>query len=340
MTSLSFGKLPRNDLQRVSPQAELSIWELGSLLLERLSGARDLGSWNEEVRHLALFTALRDALEERVEVPDNRLSVSVVAQRFDFVRDCWRQHGLPLSGAVHLEVGCGVVNPFGRMFSHLMLGASRAYCLELDVPTAWDGPVRALARLAAAALVDPGRLFGDYPVTGREILTHIEGFDLARLQRGDPGGLDARRLVFLDRPVTATGLSPASVDVVFSNSVLEHLPDVGEAFAELSRVTRPGGFGFHGIDLRDHRWYEAPSTHPLEFLTIPPRDPIVLECNRLRHFEYEELFARHGFSVVDRGLGPKIPIPAELRARLAPPWRSMTDEQLEGTWTTFVVRKD
>lgn len=55
-----------------------------------------------------------------------------------------------------------------------------------------------------------------------------------------------------------------SVDMVFSNAVFEHLASPRIAFAHLYRVTRPGGFGFHQVDFRDHRDF----SRPLEYLLL------------------------------------------------------------------------
>lgn len=56
----------------------------------------------------------------------------------------------------------------------------------------------------------------------------------------------------------------ASVDVVLSNAVIEHSFDLEAAVAELARVTRPGGWGVHQFDHRDHRNFGR----PLEYLLM------------------------------------------------------------------------
>lgn len=64
------------------------------------------------------------------------------------------------------------------------------------------------------------------------------------------------------------GLADGSVDVVMSNAVLEHVEDIDKALRELRRVSRPGAWHFHQIDLRDH-WDQS---RPLEHLLLSGAD--------------------------------------------------------------------
>jgi SAM-dependent methyltransferase len=77
-------------------------------------------------------------------------------------------------------------------------------------------------------------------------------------------GLDARQLGGLvprfpgvafsvvDRLTALDGLAAASVDVVVSNSVLEHVADLPGLFASLARILTPEGVMLHRVDYRDH----------------------------------------------------------------------------------------
>jgi SAM-dependent methyltransferase len=87
------------------------------------------------------------------------------------------------------------------------------------------------------------------------------------------------------------------VDLVLSNSVLEHVDDVAGMVADLAKVTAPGGRHFHFIDLRDHFF-----KHPFEMLCyseaswrrfLNPGSNL----NRLRAWDYERLFSA-GFPLV------------------------------------------
>ncbi len=84
----------------------------------------------------------------------------------------------------------------------------------------------------------------------------------------------------------------ARFDLILSSSVLEHVVEPGRLIACLRALTADGGAGFHFVDLRDHYFQ-----YPFEMLCYsegvwrrllePPT-----RLNRLRLWEYEELFKR------------------------------------------------
>lgn len=91
-----------------------------------------------------------------------------------------------------------------------------------------------------------------------------------------------------------------SVDLVLSNSVLEHLYDLKSAFSQLFRITKPGGRGIHMVDFRDHRDF----SRPLEYLLSSEREfarefeeSLGQYGNRYRPQEMQEFLERAGFEV-------------------------------------------
>ena len=338
MTNSSGRLLPKNLVPRQRIE-NATLWDLGCTLLHQLHAEPAQGSYLGTQQHLRLFNVLSDELRRRADVIENRLAPRHLINFFGFTHYCTANFGLPMAGAVYLDVGCGSIQPFGRMFAHVLAGARTAYCLELDPVQDPVEAVSYLARVVEAVVIDPKTVFGPYPIKGRDCLANIADFDLARLAAGDPGGVPEGRLVYLQRSATDTGLPDGSVDVVVSNSFLEHVPDADAVLAELARVTKPGGYALHGIDASDHRWYARPELSRLEYLTVASNEPIVFECNRLRIPEFERLFDRHGFDVKVRWPNPPVPIPPELRERLQPPWRDLPDEELNVCWCSYMLQK-
>lgn len=78
------------------------------------------------------------------------------------------------------------------------------------------------------------------------ILERVAGFahraDGMDLSGGMLAGAHGRGLRVAQASATALPYADASFDVVYSFKVLAHVPDIRGALAEMSRVTRPGGY--------------------------------------------------------------------------------------------------
>lgn len=90
------------------------------------------------------------------------------------------------------------------------------------------------------------------------------------------------------------GLEPNSIDFVYSNSVLEHVMDAEGVYEAMARYLRPGGLGYHGIDLRDHLHY----FDPLRFLTMTAEEYTEINTeNRLRASDHIRMARNTGLDV-------------------------------------------
>ncbi len=103
---------------------------------------------------------------------------------------------------------------------------------------------------------------------------------------------------------TATGLPTSSVDVVFSNSVLEHVPErvIEACLSEAKRILRPGAIVFHSVNCGDHYAYVDRSISQLNYLMFSdeewaPWDNAFLYQNRLRAVDFIDLAKRAGFAI-------------------------------------------
>ena len=143
-------------------------------------------------------------------------------------------------------------------------------------------------------------------------------------------------------------LPDASIDVAFSNAVGEHLYDLDQSYRQLYRITRPGGFGSHQVDFRDHRNFDR----PLEFLLLEEAEFQKLfedahgECgNRHRPDETADVLRAAGFEVIE--FSPNIFCPPEylaeflprLRAAVHSRFRKRDPETLKEISGCFRVRK-
>ena len=148
---------------------------------------------------------------------------------------------------------------------------------------------------------------------------------IAKLSRRDPTHVHAdhaRMLAALKRGATiaaATGsaidyrapadasrmaLASNSIDVVFSNSVLEHVPGpvIGACFTESMRILRPGGIVFHSVNCGDHYAYTDRTINQLHYLTYSDEEwqfwnNSFLYQNRLRAMDFTAMAQKAGFQI-------------------------------------------
>lgn len=155
-------------------------------------------------------------------------------------------------------------------------------------------------------------------------------FDISEyLDRNSIADLD------IDYRVDASGHLPwadGSFDVVWSHSVLEHVPAPERLLGQIRRVIRDDGHHVASIDLETHLGGRGEPDRMYEFLKYPPwlwklmtshRSGYV---NRLRLSQWRELFSDSGFEIVDEKIRSAPCDLAELRA--VPYLRSLSDEDL------------
>jgi hypothetical protein len=162
-----------------------------------------------------------------------------------------------------------------------------------------------------------------------ETLPEGDGFDEALRTRY---GIDYRA----PADAGATGLPDASVDLIFTTSVLEHVPEpaLRRLMAESRRLAKPGAVISHVIDYSDHYAHADPSIGPYNFLRFGEAawqafNPGIHYQNRLRHADHLRIFAQTGFRLLQE-LPEQPTDAAEALARipLAAPFRDRPVEEL------------
>jgi ubiquinone/menaquinone biosynthesis C-methylase UbiE len=101
-----------------------------------------------------------------------------------------------------------------------------------------------------------------------------------------------------------TDLKDASVDVVFSNSVLEHVPGavIEACLVESRRILRSRGVIFHSVNCGDHYAYVDRTIDQLHYLGYSARawqfwNNAFLYQNRLRAVDFTRMAEKAGFSI-------------------------------------------
>jgi len=132
-------------------------------------------------------------------------------------------------------------------------------------------------------------------------------------------------------------------DVVLSNAVLEHVQHLQTSVANLAMVTAAGGYGFHQVDLRDHRDFNR----PLEYLTLSEQEYDAIRERTLcdsgcqwRVSSFVAAFSEAGFHTsVSVNLTAEPEYMEALRPRLHPDFAGYSDQDLMATSAFFVLHR-
>ncbi|MBI5360779.1 MAG: methyltransferase domain-containing protein [Planctomycetes bacterium] len=139
------------------------------------------------------------------------------------------------------------------------------------------------------------------------------------------------------RTTTLDTMPEKSIDVIFSNSVLEHVTDTNALIAGLKRVLKPGGRMLHAVDYRDHFF-----KYPFHFLQFSRRtwdrwlNPGDLPRHRIS--DHMELFRKNGFSVEVIQKKNDYPAFTAIKKKIHPEFAGYTDEDLASTIGVIFVK--
>lgn len=309
-----------------------SVMQLAQELIARVRDSPP--STPPELQHLG---TLGVELELACERPANRFSPAsseILLKHFQHHPDFNEES---IRDAVCVDVGCGAANPLGPLFLMLIAGARSGIGIDLAECTEHRRAVLSLFRIAAKAW--SGQLDHLPGVKSETVQSTLSGFDLAKLACGDPDGLAADRLSFRQATLQTSGIEPASADIMFSNSFLEHVPDPDDVIRAMAEASRQGSLHLHQIDGMDHRAYGTPDMFPFEFLREKTNKPIVHDCNRIRPMEYRTMFEAHGFEVRHVRINRSIELTDADIASFAKPFRNMTREVLSPSSVSYFLRR-
>jgi hypothetical protein len=253
-----------------------------------------------------------------------------------------RTSGIPVVGTRFLEVGTGWYPTFP--YCLYLLGAKRVETFDLNryLKPELVGQMVERVRGKLAMIAEAGE---------RDVAEVIERYGKLSRKVAEGASLEeaTEDVVQYHAPAdaTKTGLGEDSVDVVFSNSVLEHVPGpvIEEMFAESLRILPPGGVMFHSVNCGDHYAYADRRISQLHYLKFSERqwkpwNNAFLYQNRLRARDFTEMAKRLGYAVE---IDTSRPHPDRLRQLDAitvhPSFSHYPREQLAITSIDFVARR-
>jgi len=144
-----------------------------------------------------------------------------------------------------------------------------------------------------------------------------------------------------------TDLGIKSIDLLFSNSVLEHVPRhaIVGLFSESQRVLKPSGLAVHCVNCGDHYAYFDQNITAINYLQYSSSEwqlwnNDLLFQNRLRPQDFLQIASQTGFSVLTVKQKPNPKVLAGLASmKVADDFAKYSLEELASTSLDFVARK-
>jgi len=242
-------------------------------------------------------------------------------------------------GLDFFEIGTGWYPTLPVCFSLAGAGTIRTYDLNPLLKPAWTfRMVQCLAQnlplIAEAAQRPLAEVAAEYERL-RRASTIEELFAIARIEYRAPA--DA----------SASPLPDGSVDILYSNSVLEHVypDDIASIMRESYRLLRPGGMAIHSANCGDHYAYFDRHITAINYLRYSSTDwefwqNKMLYQNRLRPDDLLQIALNAGFTKRLYAFTPKSRLLELLPSMpIAPEFQRYTPEQLCSTSVDFVVQR-
>ena len=188
-----------------------------------------------------------------------------------------------LRGKTILEIGPG--DSLTVAFLFLACGAKKVICLD-RFPLA-----RNIKKNSALTKT----ILQQLPSENRKCLQKIVSFDSK-----EKIVWDNSRLIYCCSKKKTMPAQNSSIDIVVSNAVLEHIPNLDAMFCELKRIMKPGSLMVHAADLGPH---QMSIKNPLDFLMLPGWAWKLITShrgapNRARKSCYEKLLKKYSFNIL------------------------------------------
>ena len=245
--------------------------------------------------------------------------------------DHMRNLGIPLAGKCYMEIGTGWY-PTLPVCWHLA-GAARVITFDLRRHLNQKLTARMLHALESHLPIIADA--GGRPLA--DVISEYQTLSPSQLPLDYRAPADA----------TVSGLVNESVDVVFSNSVLEHIDRsvIARLMIESHRILRCGGIAIHSVACNDHYRHFDRRITPINYLQYTEKqwkfwNNDFQYQNRLRPQDFLELAEHAGLKII---LSKHQPQPNLLKIlstlNIAPEFQRYSPEQLCCTSLDFVAQK-
>jgi SAM-dependent methyltransferase len=264
-----------------------------------------------------------------------KIGAKIVLSRLPLRHGFWQKLGLFRHGDMDSRDYSLRVFQMHMEFAGFAGDLSGKTLMELGPGDGVASAVLAAAHGARSILVDTGAYAGTDPARYVELANYLHGRGLARVPvegcKTIEELLQACNAQYLTAGLASLrGVPDRSVDLIFSQAVLEHVRrgEFAETMQECRRVLKPGGAFTNHVDLKDHL---GGALNNLRFEESVWEGALFSRSgfytNRIRYSEMLEKFRKAGFAIEwSRPKSwEKLPTP---RQSLAVPFRELPDEEL------------
>lgn len=250
-----------------------------------------------------------------------------------------REAGIPLQGSRMFEIGTGWYPVLPVCF--VLAGARSVATYDITRHLSEKGMLRCLNSLtpqipliAETAQKSPA-FIAERLNALRQKATLAEMLEESGIEYHAPA--DARR----------SELPAGSIDLVYSNSVFEHIPReiIREILAESYRMLRAGGFMMHNVACNDHYAHFDKTISYVNFLRYSEKqwrfwNNRLQYQNRMRAPEFLALACQAGFEIAAQHTHVAAGSREALRSfTIAPEFRAFSEADLATTTIDFIGRK-
>lgn len=252
---------------------------------------------------------------------------------------CFSKYSKKTNGLVTLEIGTGwyPIVPIGFYLS----GADEIYTIDLT------------SLLKTSAIHETVEKFQEYDRSGK-LASFIPGLKSERLEKlnsllklnsAPEKILETINIKSITGDARKIAMPDAKFDLINSNNTFEHIyPEIlQDILIEFNRVLKPGGIMSHQIDMSDHFAHLDKSITIYNFLKYTDAewnliDNSVQPQNRLRLSDYQKLFTKAGFQILE-----EISRPGSIEdlkgIKLAQKYRSYTESGLATSHSLIIASK-
>lgn len=235
-----------------------------------------------------------------------------------------------------VDFGCGVWSPLGASAIFYINGARTAIAIDLEPCINPERSAYALCELLLECIADPEKWHFS-SIDRKDFIKRVLSFDLKKLRAGDlNGGIANTGVQHLVGDIQELLTEEECVDIIFSNTVLEHIDDMKILVTCFYKILSGNGMMIHNIDFTDHRVNSDPSKNKWSFMTNAGGDSVGI--NKLRYSDIERIFVNAGFKMVDSHKVIEKPS-EEVRKSFKAEYSNLSDDDISTTFALMCLKK-